>query len=206
VVLLALACAVFGALAVDLVRHGPVTAADASISAWFHAHGRPAATRALLAVTHWHGTLGVLLMAAVAGLWLAWRRQWQWLALLAVSVPGGLVLNSLVKHAFHRARPHFDTPLVTLASSSFPSGHTAGATVWWGFALVWFFAHEPRPARRAVATCVAVSLIVLTALSRVYLGAHYLSDVLAAAAEGTAWLALCFTVSHRAATGGVARG
>ncbi len=203
---LALACALFGALAAALLGHGPITAADAPISAWFHGHGHPAATQALLAITHWHSTLGVLLMAAAAGLAFAWGRSWRWLALLAASVPGGLILNALVKHAFHRARPQFDTPLLTLASSSFPSGHTAGATLWWGFALVWLFAHEPRPGRRALAMFVAVSLVLLTALSRVYLGAHYLSDVLAAMAEGGAWLALCFTTWHRGAPGGAVRG
>jgi membrane-associated phospholipid phosphatase len=197
IVLLALACAIFGMLAADLVRHGAITAADAPISAWFHANTDRGATQALLLVTHLHSTAGIGVMAGLAALVLLWRRQLQWLALLALSVPGGLLLNVVVKQAFQRARPHFDEPLLTLVTYSFPSGHTAGATVWWGFALVWLFAHEPRLAPRMLAGALAVSMVLLTALSRVYLGAHYVSDVLAAVAEGAAWLALCFTATER---------
>jgi membrane-associated phospholipid phosphatase len=195
--LLALACAVFGVFAADLMQHGAITAADAPISAWFHAHTDRAATQALLLVTHLHSTTGICVMAAAAALALAWWRELQWLPLLAITVPGGLVLNALVKHAFQRARPHFDEPLLTLATYSFPSGHAAGATVWWGFVLVWLFAHEPRLPQRALASALAGLMVALTALSRVYLGAHYLSDVLAAIAEGLAWLALCFMVLDR---------
>jgi membrane-associated phospholipid phosphatase len=205
--LLALACAVFGALATDLLRSGAITAADAPISAWIRARAHPAVTQALLLVTHLHSTVGLLLVAAAAASALFWRRQWQWLALLAVSVPGVMVLNALVKHAFQRARPHFDEPLLTLATYSFPSGHTAGATALWGFALMWLFAHQPQWPERLGATVIAVTMVLLTALSRVYLGAHYLSDVLAAAAEGVAWLALCFTVfEHRSARAGARAG
>ena len=196
-VLLALACAVFGALAADLVRQGPLTAVDATVTAWFQDHARPVATAVLLAITHLHSTVGVLLMAAVAALALLWRRQRQWAALLVLAVPGGMILNVLVKHAFQRARPQVDEPLVTLASYSFPSGHAAAATLWWGFALVWLFAHDERRPVRVLGTLLALAMIVLTALSRVYLGAHYLSDVLAAVAEASAWLALCFTTLDR---------
>jgi len=198
-VLLALACALFGALAADLVRQGPLTAVDAPVTAWFRDNARPAATGLLLAITHLHSTAGVLLMVGVAALALLWRRQRQWAGLLVLAVPGGMLLNVLVKHAFQRARPQFDEPLVTLATYSFPSGHAAAATLWWGFALVWLFAHDDRLPVRVLAALLALAMIVLTALSRVYLGAHYLTDVLAAVAEGSAWLALCFTTLDRGA-------
>ena len=192
--LLAFALAAFGIFALDLARHGPLTSADAAITAWFHRHTEWALTQFLLAITYLHSTLGVCAMAALAAAWLAWRRQLQWLAALALTVPGGLVLNALVKLAFQRTRPAFVDPLLTLPTYSFPSGHTAGATVWWGFALALVLAHRPRLRWRAAAAAATLFMIALTALSRVYLGVHYLSDVLAAVAEGVAWLALCFTL------------
>lgn len=192
VLVLLAGCAAFALFAADLVRAGPITAADARISGWFEASAHPVLTSILLAVTKLHSTLGVLLMVATAALVLAWRRQREWLALLLACVPGGMLLNVLVKSAFQRARPAFEEPLVTLATYSFPSGHAAAATVWWGFALVWLFAHHSGRAGRALGSALAVTLVGLTALSRVYLGAHYPSDVLAAIAEGAAWLALWF--------------
>ncbi|MDB5871732.1 MAG: hypothetical protein JWQ07_1174 [Ramlibacter sp.] len=190
--LLALALLLFGWLAADLLRHGPITRADAGISTWFHGHLHPLITQSLLAVTYLHSTAGVCLMALAAALFLAWRRQAQWLPALALAVPGGLLLNASVKQAFHRARPDLADPLLTLATYSFPSGHTAGATVWWGFFAVLLLSHQPRLAWRVAGVALAAVMISLTALSRVYLGVHYLSDVLAAIAEGCAWLALCF--------------
>ncbi len=192
--LLAFALVAFAALAVDLVREGPITQADIPISRWSRGQMSAWLTQFMVLVSHLHSTAGICLMALAMGLVLAWRRQSAWLAPLILSVPGGLLLNYAVKHAFQRARPSFDSELAAIASYSFPSGHTAGATVWWGFATVLYFAWEPRPWARAAAVALAGTMIGLAGLSRVYLGAHYASDVLAAIAEGVAWLALCFMV------------
>ncbi len=192
--LLTFALLAFGLLTMDLLREGPITQADIPISRWWREQMTAWVTQFMLVVSHLHSTAGICFMALAAGLALAWRRQWAWLPPLILSVPGGLLLNFAVKHAFQRARPSFDGPMVVFASHSFPSGHTAGATVWWGFVTVLYFAWEPRPSARAVAVALAGTMIGLAALSRVYLGAHYPSDVLAAIAEGLAWLVLCFMV------------
>ncbi len=193
---LVLGCGAFAALAADLLLQGPVTAADAAFGAWLQALARPALTALMQWISDVHSTRALLVMAAVAAIMLAWRRQPWWVVALVLCVPGGMLLNSAVKHAFQRARPGLDGA-VQIASYSFPSGHTAGATVWWGFLLVWVIAHREDRATRVAAAAVAGSMVLLTGLSRVYLGAHYLSDVLAATAEGAAWLALCFLVLER---------
>lgn len=192
VALLALALLAFGVLSVDLLRAGPITQADIPLSRWSHDLRSAALTQFLLVITHLHSTVGISVMALLLGAALFWRGQSAWLPALILNVPGGVLLNYTVKQAFQRARPSFDAPLETLASFSFPSGHTAGATVWWGFLTVLYFASEPRAWARAMAVALAGTMIGLAALSRVYLGAHYPSDVLAAIAEGLAWLALCF--------------
>jgi membrane-associated phospholipid phosphatase len=185
------ACLAFGALAADLLLHGPITAADPAISLWFHEHGRAPFTVAMRAVTGLHATATVLGLCAVAATLLLLNGERAWVVPLVASVPGGMVLNVLVKNHFQRPRPSFDHPLLSLTTYSFPSGHTNAATLAWGFALVWLFAHRAQPRMRAIGSIVAVAMVALTALSRVYLGAHYVSDVLAASAEGIAWLALC---------------
>lgn len=192
VLLLALALGLFATLAADLLHQGTITQADAAVSSWFRARMQPAFTQLMLTLTYLHSNTGIALMAATAAAVLVRRRQEAWLPLLATSVGGGLLLNVLVKHTFQRARPVWDDALLTLHTYSFPSGHTAGATVWWGFFTVLVFTHRPTLPWRAATAVMAIGMVSLTALSRVYLGVHYLSDVLAAAAEGCAWLVLCF--------------
>lgn len=194
--LLVLGCGAFAALAADLLLQGPVTAADAGVSRWMYRNAGAGFTALMVAVSAVHGTWPLLALSAAAALVLWWRHQQAWAAALVLCVPGGMLLNYAVKHAFQRARPAFDGA-AAIASYSFPSGHAAGATVWWGFLLVWWFAHRTGARARLAGAALAVTMVLLTALSRVYLGVHYLSDVLAAIAEGAAWLALCFMVLGR---------
>jgi membrane-associated phospholipid phosphatase len=192
ILLLALALSLFAWLAADLLHQGAITQADAAISRGLRGWMQPVYTRILLAITHLHSNPGLGLMALVAAAVLVRRRQLAWLPMLALSVGGGMLLNGWVKLVFQRARPAWEDALITLPTYSFPSGHTAGATVWWGFFAVLVFAHRPPWPWRVATVALAVGMVALTALSRVYLGVHYLSDVVAAAAEGCAWLVLCF--------------
>ncbi|MEP6790121.1 MAG: phosphatase PAP2 family protein, partial [Ramlibacter sp.] len=164
---------------------------DMPVSAWFHAHTHPALTPVVLAFTNLHGTLGILVMATVLGLVLLKRHRPWWLLALVLTVPGGLLLNALLKQIFHRARPHFDDPLLTLPSYSFPSGHTAGATAFYGFFAVLLLSQVREPRYRAAIVAGAALMVFLVGLSRLYLGVHYLTDVVGAVVEGLLWLALC---------------
>lgn len=193
VAVLVAATAVFGRIAGDVFSAAPISRLDLALASHFHTYKHSGWTPLLLFVTHWHGTIGVLAMAGLCAGFLAARRAWYWLLALGLAVPGGMLLNVLLKYTFQRARPHFDEPLLSLATYSFPSGHTLGATVLYGMLAAWAVSHTSRQPLRLLAVLAAAAMIVLVALSRVYLGAHYLSDVLAAFAEGCAWLAICIT-------------
>jgi membrane-associated phospholipid phosphatase len=186
-----LAALAFGIVAEDVVTGATITRLDVHIAAWFHAHATPGFTRAMLLLTHGNGLVGTSVMAALLAVWFARRKATYWLLVTLVAVPGGIVLNIVLKGMFQRARPSFDDPLLTLATYSFPSGHTAAATVFYGLLACYVVTHARRGAVRALAVPCAAVLIALVALSRMYLGVHYLSDVLAALAEGCAWLATC---------------
>jgi len=82
---------------------------------------------------------------------------------------------------------------MALADPGFPSGHTMMATIIYGFLAIWLILRIGSWPWRFLIAAVAILLVFLVALSRMYLGAHYLSDVLAAMAAGTAWVALCLT-------------
>ncbi|HEV7475955.1 MAG TPA: phosphatase PAP2 family protein [Pyrinomonadaceae bacterium] len=185
-----------GEISEDIINHEPITVTDAQLSTWLHAHGSPRLTRAMFVATSFGSTATVSIVSIALGLYLLWRRRFFWLTALASSVLGGMLLNKILKYVFHRARPHFDDPILTLTSYSFPSGHTMMATVLYGVIAAYLLAQTSDWRRRTMVVVIAGFLIALVAFSRMYLGAHYLSDVLGAMAEGLAWLSLCLTVVY----------
>ncbi|MDQ6639186.1 MAG: phosphatase PAP2 family protein [Pseudomonadota bacterium] len=191
--LLVAAAWLFGAVAEDVATSDHLTLVDVQVARWLREHATPALTRWMLLITNLHSTIAVSCYAAVVATALAWRRQWRRLATVFVCVAGGLTLNVLMKLAFHRARPVLDDPLLTLTSYSFPSGHVAGSTLAYGLLVAWVFGRTQRLRWRVLAVAGGAVAIALVAFTRMYLGVHYLSDVVAAFAEGVAWLALCLS-------------
>lgn len=192
-ILMMIAAAVFGNLAADVVSHDDITEVDAFLADWFHSHKNSIWTDPMLFITHTHDVLGVCVMASVLGLYFYLKKARYWLICLVLAVPGGQLLNVLLKYIFQRARPSFDEPLLTLSTYSFPSGHTLGATVFYGVLAAYLVCTVPRWKPRILIMLFACTMVGLVALSRVYLGAHYLSDVLGAIVEGCGWLAVCIT-------------
>ncbi len=185
-----------GEISEDIINREPITVADAQLSVWLHVHTSPLLTSAMRVVTFFGSTVGVLLIGVAFGIYLLRRRRLDWLAALGSGVLGGMLLNKILKFAFHRPRPFFNDPLLNLTSYSFPSGHTMNATVLYGVIAAYLFTTTRAWTQRVVIIFSASFLILLVAFSRMYLGAHYLSDVLGAMAEGLAWLTLCLTVIY----------
>jgi membrane-associated phospholipid phosphatase len=187
---------IFLAIAWNIVNPTPLVILDAKLAAWLHAHSAPWLTAFLLAVTHLNSTLAISAWSMLFATVLARMREWYWILTLALAVTGGLVLNMLLKLVYQRARPQFDDPLLTLTTYSFPSGHTAGAVVFYGVLAAFLVSRFYDRRLRAACVIGAIVAIVLVAFSRLYLGAHYLSDVVAAACSSTAWLVLCLAGGH----------
>ncbi len=191
-----------GEISEDVINREPLTVADAQLSGWLHTHGSPFLTNAMFAATSFGSAVWVSCAAVAFGLYLLWRRRFYWLAALASAVLGGMLVNKLLKFLFHRARPAFTDPILALNSYSFPSGHTMMATVLYGALAAFLIARTTDWRQRALIIFSAGLLIGFVGFSRIYLGAHYLSDVLGAMAEGLAWLALCLTVVYSVWRGG----
>jgi membrane-associated phospholipid phosphatase len=156
---------------------------------WVQAHRAAALTLLMVAVTHLNAPYALCAYASVLGIVLYRRTQRRWLLALALAVPVGLLVNVGLKHLFRRARPVPDDALMTLATFSFPSGHTAGATLFYGFVAAYAMSRTTRHRVRVAWVLGWLAAIAIVAFSRVYLGVHYVSDVLAASAWSLAWLA-----------------
>lgn len=183
----------FASIADGVVRGSSIVRLDHEVSRWIQANHADWLTRFMFFITEWHGMAGVLSMTALVGLWFWRRRAHYWLATLMLAVPGGMVLNILLKLAFQRARPKVDEPLLTLITYSFPSGHASAATLFYGLLAAYLVRTESSRLVWLLAVAGAASMVVLVSSSRVYLGVHYFSDVVAAIAEGGLWLTICIT-------------
>lgn len=166
---------------------------DAWIDNWLHAHAaRPLITFFIgVSVLGSKQAVAVITLGVGAAL-ILWRR-WHWLLELILVVGGGLLLNEVLKIIFHRQRPHFSQAFVHPQGYSFPSGHAVGSTLIYGLLAVFAVQLLSRWKWRTLSVLVALALILLIGFSRIYLGAHYSSDVLGGYAEGVAWLAICVT-------------
>ena len=172
----------------------PFQNADQGIATWFHERLTPAFVSVLHAFTEFGSGewIGVVLFALV--LFFAWKRWWASLVMLIVAIPGGMLLNEWLKVVVHRHRPFVEGPFVDWSGYSFASGHTIGATLLYGQLLL--FVLPSLKARHLRIVCIfgAISLVVLVGLSRIALGAHFLTDVLAAITFGIIWLMLCMVL------------
>jgi undecaprenyl-diphosphatase len=161
---------------------------DDHVRALVHAEWQPHLTQAMIVVTTIGSTVPVVMFTLLALAIFRLRDRTRDAVVLAVTIIGAAVVTYVLKLGFHRARP---TPYFSLAvpnSFSFPSGHTLVAICFYGM-LAHLISSRIRSAaiRLGIWIC-AVLMILLIGFSRIYLGVHYASDVIAAYAAGTVWI------------------
>jgi undecaprenyl-diphosphatase len=141
------------------------------------------------------GVLGLVTLATVGYLWL--RRMQRAALYVLLAIGGGLLMSLALKAGFHRPRPDLISHGSLVATASFPSGHSMlSAIVYLTGGAMLALVHEQRSVRIYLLGC-AVLTTVLVGVSRVYLGVHWPTDVLAGWACGSAWAALCWVVARR---------
>jgi undecaprenyl-diphosphatase len=153
------------------------------------------------------GGFAVIALASLAALGLlALQRKWGALGLVFVSIVGGAGVSVVLKAFFDRARPQVVPHLVQVSSPSFPSGHSMLAAV----TYLTLGALLARTARDWRSKCyifgVALALTVVIGLTRIYLGVHYPTDVLAGWFAGITWALACNLVARRLQRSGLVEG
>lgn len=127
---------------------------------------------------------GVVPASVLLVLWLAWRRRWQEAGFAAVALAGSGLLNMALKRLFSRARPDVWPSIAPEPTWSFPSGHAMGSMALLAVLLVLLGTGW----RRRTVWAAGAVFVVLVGASRIYLGVHYPSDVLAGWAAAVAWV------------------
>jgi len=172
----------------DVVTGDPLVRADTAVYVLLQGLRTSPGDAVMVAVTELGDGVVVLAITVAVLLWLAWQRAWRTAAYWVAAVALSSVFNTAIKVALNRSRPVEDL-YSGWGAFSFPSGHATVNAVMYGF-LVFLVAREIRPAWRMPLIVGATALVTLIAFSRLYLGAHWLSDVAGGLAFGTAWIAL----------------
>lgn len=179
----------FLAIADEIGERAWLVHLDVAVTNWLHAHGTPGGETFFIAVSKLGSPVLALLLVAAAVLLLV-RRDWRHVTTLAVTWGGGALLNNVLKLAYHRPRPPF-AKAFDLTSWSFPSGHAMDSLIGYGLLAYWIARHFPR--YRVPTIGMAALLVLAIGYSRIYLGVHYLSDVVGGFCAGLIWLYVCAT-------------
>ena len=193
----ALVCTLlFTLIAVNALRDGPLVEFDKTYALQMQAAGadQPVVRSIMIVITHSGGVAAMVVLAFLGVIWEAWRGHGKWRvavgwALIAI---GGALLNIGLKLALDRDRPprEWRDPHVSELNESFPSGHAMGGTI--GIGLVGYALFlKPRNRRTKILIVLCLGAWVMSiGFSRVYLRAHWFSDVLGGFTIGLGWLAL----------------
>jgi undecaprenyl-diphosphatase len=162
---------------------------DESVLRWIETHRTPGLNAAMLEITALGSgmVLIVLVMVASVFLWLT-KHHWS-VYILLVGVIGGQFLNRVLKGFFERPRPSIVDWVTEVSSKSFPSGHAMTAMITYGSVAYLVARLEPTRILRSTTWAIAVLFIIAIGISRMYLGVHYPSDIMAGYLAGIAWLA-----------------
>jgi membrane-associated phospholipid phosphatase len=186
-----LASALLGAI----LDNATIVRWDIAAAAWIHAHVTPAGTAVCEGISQIGSPTNMGVVAIIGGIELLRRKRRTLLVAWIAAFAGGGALEKILKNVVHRTRPVFNTSGPEEQSLSFPSGHSMMCLI--GLAMVVYVLTVPGQLKgvwRGVLIGVAASFVLLMGISRVYLGAHFPSDVIGGYAAAAGWVAICVGV------------
>ena len=192
--LLTLAVLLFGALWLflgvleDVITGDPLVYVDQGLYQFLQDLRTPWGDRLMVIVTELGDSVVIALVAVAVLAWLMWRRSWHAAWYWGAAVGFGQLAASMIKLLLQRPRPIADI-YTGISSYSFPSGHATMSMVVYGFLAV-LIARHLSSSRRWIVYALAALLIISISISRLYLGAHWFSDVLGGLSLGLAWVSL----------------
>jgi undecaprenyl-diphosphatase len=188
----------FGAFAYNVQTHGPLLQWDVPLSSKLHteAVNTPARTIELLIFGFFVGKELVQVIAVILILYFLHKRFWRELSMVLIGFGGGAVIWYSLSRFFDRPRPPAQLGIV-VTDPSFPSGHVISAVVCYGLLAYLFIPKMPSQFWKWVVVIGALLIMAYIGFSRLFLGGHYLSDLIAGYALGIAWAGLVYTLIER---------
>jgi undecaprenyl-diphosphatase len=157
--------------------------------------GPPALAEVMRDVTALGGVAVLALLSLGVVGYLVLLRRYGLVALVIVSVGGAIMLNYLLKLGFDRPRPELVPHLTVAYQTSFPSGHSMSSAATYLTLGVMLARVQPRRRLKIYFLALAIFIMVLVGFSRVYLGVHWPTDVLAGWAAGAIWALVCWALA-----------
>ena len=190
-----LAALAFGGLAWDVVGHHGLALADPHVTAWAVAHRTGWLTSVFRVVTWLASIVVIIPVALVVAVFFAWRRRrWGPLVLLTAAIAGAAASYTLIKAAVGRPRPPPAIWIGHFSGAAFPSGHATQSVACYATLAFILGAGRSAWAKTALGSA-AVLIALIVGASRIYLGAHWLTDVLGGYALGTLLVAVIVIVA-----------
>jgi undecaprenyl-diphosphatase len=187
--------ALFALLAFNVKTNGPLVQLDSPLAQALHYQARRGSW-VVLAIMWFFSALGregiMLFMLILAIAWII-QKRWAELTMLIYGVGGAEGLFQTLGAIFNRHRPVFPDPLEVLSGPGFPSGHTTTSIVLFSLMLFILWPRLHSRLARTAGVLLVILIVGMIGFARMYIGDHYLTDILAGAAAGLAWGALVFT-------------
>lgn len=179
------------------LQRGELNSFDAEISNWLHSKRTPSLTGLVRIITDFGDVIAYTIIIPIIAL-LQYRinKNWQHSIESMIILISCFLLNLALKFYFGRARPDVSLHLVELSDQSFsyPSGHTMTATAFYGFIIYLALHYFRTPWMKIISIVILTVTILSIGASRIYLGAHYPTDVLAGFLVGTVWVIICVSL------------
>lgn len=184
---------IFAGITEDILTGDPFVEVDRWVVSRALYFRSPEVTAFMKAITHLGGGVTIAGGSLICILLFLMKKKWKYAVGHITAVTGGSLLVYVLKVAVHRPRPITETSFIKAWGWSFPSGHAMMSVIFYGM-VSYYIIRDMRSWRLQVFTVtMAVFLVFLIGLSRIYLQVHYLSDVLAGFAGGMFWLSICIT-------------
>ncbi|MDB5614227.1 MAG: phospholipid phosphatase [Devosia sp.] len=185
-----LGVALFSILTVVLIYVGPSWSWDLGIAAAVQSRRNPMLDVVMITATYLCSWQVVVSGGMFATLYLLLQRLWLGAAAVVASLLGNVLIVGGIKDVLQRVRPDQTHALLPASGSTFPSGHTFSAFAFYGLLALIYLGQGRRSTHSILVAVVTTVLIAIVGLSRIYVGAHWPSDVLGSTFLGSAWLAI----------------
>ncbi|MEH7177839.1 phosphatase PAP2 family protein [Neobacillus vireti] len=184
---------IYSSLSTDFIEKKPFLF-DQNFIDTIGSYSSPTIDGFMLFVTEMGSKFMLSILLVISMIWLFVKRKDVWgMRLYFITVAGGGLLNLLLKNFFERERPNINR-IIEADGFSFPSGHSMGSMTYYGFLGYLVLRSKRKPFSKLGLGILLSLVILLIGISRIYLGVHYPSDVLAGFIAGSVWLVICISL------------